>query len=241
MNNQFDKLTKGMAQSVSRGQAPKKFGVGFASMALTVALVLPAWSAENTAGTSTVVDPAGDAVFPYDLFNAPAPYYLDVVKASVSLKRDVFHFEIQVNGEIPDNADPGFIPSVNHLGPTFGIRTDPKTAGEPFKFFGQSDTYRFNFLVGALYSSADSGVGLERGWRGFLIDVDTFTVVEIPLQVRRDTLIFETNSSSLGDPKSFDWAVGSECDPVPIPDEKTKSVLLVDYAPDHGYATWPSQ
>ena len=34
MNNQFDELTKGIAQSVSRRQALRKFGVGLAGMAL---------------------------------------------------------------------------------------------------------------------------------------------------------------------------------------------------------------
>lgn len=34
MNNQFDELTKGLAQSVTRRAALKKFGFGFASMAL---------------------------------------------------------------------------------------------------------------------------------------------------------------------------------------------------------------
>ena len=34
MNNQFDELTKGMAQSVTRRQALKKFGVGLAGIAL---------------------------------------------------------------------------------------------------------------------------------------------------------------------------------------------------------------
>ena len=34
MNNQFDELTKGLAQSVTRRAALKKFGVGLASMAL---------------------------------------------------------------------------------------------------------------------------------------------------------------------------------------------------------------
>jgi len=34
MNNQFDELTKGMAQSVTRRAALKKFGVGLAGMAL---------------------------------------------------------------------------------------------------------------------------------------------------------------------------------------------------------------
>jgi hypothetical protein len=34
MNNQFDELTKGLAQSVTRRGALKKFGVGLAGMAL---------------------------------------------------------------------------------------------------------------------------------------------------------------------------------------------------------------
>ena len=34
MNNQFNELTKGMAQSVTRRAALKKFGVGLAGMAL---------------------------------------------------------------------------------------------------------------------------------------------------------------------------------------------------------------
>ena len=34
MNNKFDELAKGLAQSATRRQALKKFGVGLASMAL---------------------------------------------------------------------------------------------------------------------------------------------------------------------------------------------------------------
>lgn len=34
MNNQFDELTKSMAQSVTRRAALKKFGIGLAGMAL---------------------------------------------------------------------------------------------------------------------------------------------------------------------------------------------------------------
>ena len=35
MNNRFDELTKGMAQSVTRRSALKKFGVGLAGVVLT--------------------------------------------------------------------------------------------------------------------------------------------------------------------------------------------------------------
>src|SRR5262249_35350231 len=156
-----------------------------------------------------------------------APPYLDVLRASVSYSRGVFHFEIQMSSQIPADPSPGFDPAVNHLGSTFGILTDPKTAGPAFHFFGQNDSYHFNFLVGALYSFADSGVGLPLGWSGFLIDMSTFTAVAIPVQIKGDTLIFETSADSLGNPASLEWVVGSECDPVPVTDEKHKSVLMV--------------
>ena len=238
MNNQFDELTKSLVQSVTRRAALKKFGIGLAGMALALLLALPSAAAGPKAQTSTVFDLPGDAVFPYDLYNAPVPPYLDVVAASVSLARGVFHFEIKMSSDIPANADPGFAPSVNHLGPTVGILTDRKLASH-FKFFGQTDVYYFNFFVGALYSAADSGIGLDLGWSGFLIDASTFTAVEIPLEIRGDTLVFETSAASLGNPNSFDWVVGSECDPTPVTEEKTKSAILVDFVPDHGFATWP--
>ena len=196
-------------------------------------------AAENTQGVSTVLDPLGDALFPYNLYNAPVPPYLDMVRVSVTSSREVFRFEVQMSVDVPANADPGFTPAVNHLGVTVGVLTDRKTAGSPFKFFGQTDTYPFNFFVGALYSPEDSGAGLDLGWSGFLIDLATFTVTEIPLRVRGDTLIFETTAASLGNPASFEWAAGAECDPVTIPEEKRKSAVLVDFVPDHGMATWP--
>ncbi len=239
MNNQFDELTKNLAQSVTRRAALKKFGAGLAGMALAVALALAVTGAGANSAISSVPDPAGDAAFPYDLYNALVPPYLDVVRASVSYPRGAFHFEIKMNAEIPANADPGFTPGLNHLGATFGLLTDPATAQSPIHFFGYNDHYKFNFYPGALYSVGDSGVGLGLSWHGFLIDLSTFTTVEVPLQMKKDTLILEINAVSIGNPASIGWSVASECDPVPIPEEKTKGVLLVDFAPDHGYATWP--
>src|SRR6185503_12083944 len=120
--------------------------------------------------------------------DAPVPPYLDAVRVSLSYSRGIFHFEIQMNGQIPVHPSPGLTPSVNHLGGTIGIMTDRKTASR-LKFRGQTDTYHFNFLVGGLYSFADSGVGLPLGWSGFFIDMATFTAVPIPLQIRGDTLV----------------------------------------------------
>jgi len=251
MNNQFDEHTKGLAQSVTRRAALKKFGASLAGfalaglLALAAAFTVPTLSSAASAGpaaaTSIVIDPAEDAVFPFDLYNEPVPPYLDILRASVSSSRGILHFEMQMNAEIPANADPGFIPSVNHLGSTFGLLTDPATAQSPIFFFGHHDHYMFNFYLGALYSVGDSGVGLGLGWHGFLIDLSTFTAVEVPLQIKKDTLILEVSAASLGNPASISWVVGSECDPVSIPDEKTRSVLLVDFAPDHGVATWLGQ
>ena len=240
MNHQFDELTKSLAQSVTRRALLKKFA-GLAGIALAGLLSIPALS-ENPAPTaSTVLDAAGDAVFPYDLYDAAVPRYLDLVRASVSASREILHFELQMNAAIPTNADPGFTPSVNHLGPTFGLLTDPSTAESPINFFGYNDHYMFNYYLGALYSVSDSGVGLGLGWHGFLIDLSTFTVVEIPLKIRKDTLILEVPAALLGNPKTINWAAAAECDPVTILDEKRKGALLVDFAPDQGYATWTAQ
>ena len=241
MNNKFDELTKSMAQSVTRRTALKKFGVGVAGIGLAGLLAMPALSDNPVSNNCTILDAPGDAVFPYDLYGAPVPPYLDIVRASVTASRDTFHFEMQMNAAIPADADPGFTPSVNHLGSTFGLLTDRTTAVSGVSYFGQNESYMFNYYLGALYSVSDSGVGLGLGWHGFLIDLRTFTAVEIPLKIRKDTMILEVPAVVLGNPVTMNWAVGAECDPVTIPDEKRKGALLVDFAPDHGYATWTAQ
>src|SRR5262245_25768166 len=50
MNNQFDELTKSLAQSVTRRAALKKFGVGLAGMALAGLLALPTVGRAATLG-----------------------------------------------------------------------------------------------------------------------------------------------------------------------------------------------
>jgi len=240
MNNTFDEFTKSMAQSVTRRAVLKRFCLGFAGMALVLWAALPMVATGADSISSTVDDAAGDAVFPFDLYGAAVPPYLDAVRGSVTYAHGVFHFEVQMNALIPANADPGFNPPVNHLGATFGVLTDRRTSGTPFKFVGQTDTYHFNFLVGALYSVQDSGIGLPLGWSGFIIDAVTFSAVPIPVKIKGDTLIFEVSAASLGNPSSLNWVIGTECDPVTIGDEKTRSVLLVDFVPDHGYASLPN-
>lgn len=242
MKLKLDKLNKLSAHWFNRRALLRTLNLGLGALALTgLGLVDNVFAGVGNPRivTSLVLDPAGDAVFPFDLYNGPVPPYLDLVAVSVSSARGVFHFEIQMNAQIPADPSPGFTPSVNHLGATFGILTDLKTAGTPFKFFGQTDVYHFNFLVGALYSFEDSGIGLPLGWSGFFIDVSTFAAIPIPVTIKGDTLAFEISAASLGNPTSFQFVVGVECDPVPVPDEKTKSVILPDFAPDHDFASWP--
>jgi hypothetical protein len=238
MNNGFDELTKSMAGTVTRLTALRKFGAGLAGVALALSLALPVAAESPDSLTSSVNDAAGDAILPYELYDGPVPPWIDVVQASVTLSHGVFHFEIKVNADIPANADPGLTPPVNHLGPGVGILTDRKTAGHR-KFFGQPDNYFFNFIVGATFFAQEGGLGLGLGWKGFLQGPNGFS--EIPLVIRGDTFIFETSAASLGDPAAFDWVVGSECTPVPDPDETNRTLILVDYAPDHGLANWPAQ
>src|SRR5436853_604198 len=108
MNSRFDELTKSLAQSVNRRGWLRKFSLGHAGIALALSSALPVAGANPNSMTASVNDAAGDAVFPYDLYNGPVPPWIDIVRGSVTLRRGVFHFEIQVNADIPANGDPGF-------------------------------------------------------------------------------------------------------------------------------------
>ena len=236
MSHEFNELAKGLAQPVTRRQVLKRLGTGVAGFALASVLV-PAASADPAARTSTVTDPAGDAVFPSDIYGSAAvPPYLDVIEASVRFDGALFHFEIKMSADFPANPDPGFSPGVNHLGAAFGILTNQKTAGH-YKFLGRPDNYYFNFLVGANYFVQDGGLGLGLGWHGFLQAPLGFS--EIPVVIDGDTIILEISAAALGDPASFLWALGCECTPVSDPEETYQTLIIVDYAPDHGYASWP--
>src|SRR5882724_3681297 len=50
MNNKFDELTKCLAQSVTRRQAPKKFGIDLAVLAVAGVLALPPTASASTLG-----------------------------------------------------------------------------------------------------------------------------------------------------------------------------------------------
>jgi len=59
MNNKFDELTKSMAQSVTRRQALKKFGVGLAGMALACFGLANKAAAATLTGYCQVADGRG--------------------------------------------------------------------------------------------------------------------------------------------------------------------------------------
>lgn len=158
MNIKLGGPRRAITQSVTHCPALLKFGLGTAVLLVALSSVLPSDAASPDSMRSSVIDAAGDAAFPYDLYNGPVPPWIDVVQASVTLTHGTFHFEIKVSADIPANGDPGFTPSVNHLGSTFGLETDRKTACH-FNFFGQQGSYYFNFLVGALYLAQDAGIG----------------------------------------------------------------------------------
>jgi hypothetical protein len=245
MNNKFDELAKGLAQLVTRLHELKRFCVGSVGIAVawfgltnSVPTAEAALRVGSPSGTCTITDSAGDAVFPTDLYEAPVPPYLDIIQASVGFVDGTFHFEVQMNAQISSNPSPDFTVSPNHLGTLFGILTDPATA-VLFKFKGQPDVYHANFVLGALYSFADSGLGLGLGWNAFMIDQSTGSLVTIPFQIRGDTLAFQVSAALLGNPASFQWAAITECDPVPAPDEHNTTRLAEDFVPDHGTAAWP--
>jgi len=104
INNQFDDLTNGMAQSVTRRAALKKFGVGLAGMAL-VCLGLATGA---QAQTSEVCDPAGDAVYNNGNGGPTIPDWLDLAKGTIIDADDSILFTMRVNAPIP------LIPSWNN-------------------------------------------------------------------------------------------------------------------------------
>jgi hypothetical protein len=166
------------------------------------------------------------------------PPYLDIIQASISFVNGTFRFEVQMNAQVPANPSPDFAVIPNHLGTLFGIETDPATAAF-IKFKGQPDVYHANFVVGALYSFADSGLGLGLGWNAFVINQSTGSIVTIPFQIRGDTVAFQVSAALLGNPTSFQWAAITECDPVQAPDEHNTTRLVEDFVPDHGTVAWP--
>jgi len=64
--------------------------------------------------------------------------------------------------------------------------------------------------------------------------------VALPMKIQGNTISFETSADSLGNPSSFQWTVASECHSAPETEEKNKSQIMADFAPDHGYAIWPA-
>src|SRR5437762_538499 len=97
MNNQFDELTKSLAQSVTRRAALKKFGVGLAGVALAC-FALPSVS---LAQTSVVCDPAGDATYAGAKGGPKIPAWLDIVQGEITDAGSDIHFTLKDNAAIP--------------------------------------------------------------------------------------------------------------------------------------------
>src|SRR5437660_9057088 len=90
MNNKFDELTKGLAQSVTRRAALKKFGVGLAGMALACFGLVNAVEAQ----TSVVCDRAGGATCVYGKGCAQFSGWLGLVRALITCSGDSFWFTL---------------------------------------------------------------------------------------------------------------------------------------------------
>jgi hypothetical protein len=97
MNNKFDELTKGLAQSVTRCGALKKFGISLAGMALACFGLAEMALAQS----SVVCDPAGDAFFSNGKGSAVPPW-LDIIQGNVTAgSDDTILFTLTVNAPIP--------------------------------------------------------------------------------------------------------------------------------------------
>src|SRR3974390_1671718 len=98
MNNKFDELVKGLAQSVTRRQALKRFGVGLAGMALACFGLANAVLAQ----TSIVCDPAGDAIFGSAKGGPDVPPWLDIVQAEITTDGSgTLLFTLTMNAPVP--------------------------------------------------------------------------------------------------------------------------------------------
>jgi hypothetical protein len=132
---------------------------------------------------------------------------------------------------------PGF--AFNHFEWVFGIETNRFTASD-FRFLGHSETYHFNALIGVFYNPTPDGLHLGLGWHAGFLGVSNNTPSgAIPFSIHGATLRLQANSSWLGNPASFQWAVGVGIDPVPAPKEGWRTTLLVCYVPNQGTVAWP--
>src|SRR5881628_2800867 len=77
MNNQFDELTRSMAQSVTRRAALKKFGLGLVGMALAGFLAVPAVSGASSLGPLIELSRPNAVGTCDDGFHLPGTFTLD--------------------------------------------------------------------------------------------------------------------------------------------------------------------
>src|SRR5437667_8493699 len=159
MNNQFDELTKSMAQSVTRRAALRKFGVGLAGMALAGVLAIPAGSSASTLGPLIELS-RPNAVGPCDTgFRLPGTWTLD----------DAFEPFVVVNPLNPKNIVAAWIqgPVQNIIsavsldgGRTWQQVPIPLTICSGGPFLGTADEWLSFAPNGDLYAVAVAGESL---------------------------------------------------------------------------------
>jgi hypothetical protein len=98
MNNKFDELAENLAQSETRRQVLKKFGVGLACMTLACFGLVGLAQAQ----TSVVCDPAGDALYGSGKGGPAVPPWLDIIQSEITADTsDNILFTLTVAAPIP--------------------------------------------------------------------------------------------------------------------------------------------
>ena len=172
MNNKFDKLAKGMAQSVTRRQALKKFSLGFAGMALACfGLALTATAQVSQLGPLVELsrpNPLGDCD---DGFRLPGTFTLN----------DAAEPYVAVNPVHPNNIVAAWIqgPLQDNIaaasfdgGSTWQPVPLPLTVCSGGPYLGTGDPWLSFAPNGDLYASAIAGPSLSQTYEAVLKSTD---------------------------------------------------------------------
>ncbi len=201
----------------------------FASM---VAVVLLAQPVSAGGLTSTISDPAGDAFL--WIPGGPAPGYLDIVGASVSLKDGRFVLSLNMAASIP--ASPVNPPGTKLLEWAWEFAADPTMRASGFPF-GQPASSPTLYMVQILWDGTIS--------RGQFIDrTPLFTggeavVTPLAFGVKGAEFTASVDATMIGSPSSFIWISTTRQWQA---DLGAYAWFPIDGAPDPnlGPASWPS-
>jgi len=230
MSNQFDKLTKRLAQSVRRRSAFKKFGVGLAGMVLVCVVLANPLQAQ----TSIVCDAAGDSAFGNGNGGPQVPDWLDIAQATITDAGANIVFTFAVNAPIP-------------LAPSWSV-SDEDGGQLWWSWRFVNSVAELGFVSNGCLQSKGQNVPacycLDLIWsvqaatfRARLLDDTTCTETSIPFAFSSDRRAFSllvpkalfTNPALVRDPNSFQflteiivWKAGSN---------GNKSLTILDNAP----------